>query len=220
MDGGGAAVGPRQHTDPGDVLALAQGQTDDIRGRCEGHAGQLAHAPPDLVLEQDSAGAHEDQAARCLPQSMATEMEPRTAEHVAGRRAARRKLSRQPREQLFEHLLAASEQGMRVMGLRHAAPMLRMFRQSIAVEYGDLRVRIGEDSRGQQTGHTRPDHHRPASVVVRPHGLPPGWKVRPRGARLPDQSLPGAAHPVSGPRISRSHNHVTMRSTPWVRCRR
>ncbi|HEY6543549.1 MAG TPA: hypothetical protein VIZ64_01490 [Dokdonella sp.] len=125
----GAVVRAAEDPNAGDAFAALLGrQTHHIARRCEGDARQLSHAPAHLVLEQDPAGADEHHSTRRLPQPVATEVQARIAQHVARRRAASAERRGHPGKQLFERLLAAREQGVRVMSLRYAAAVLRRSR--------------------------------------------------------------------------------------------
>jgi hypothetical protein len=88
---------------------------------------------------------------------------------VQQRRLGRGQVPVQAGEQGLENLIAAPEQHVDVVGLWHASTICWVRRKVVALDHADLREMVGQDARGQQTGHAPADHH---GMPARSHSHP------------------------------------------------
>ena len=176
-------------------------QTDHVRGFQEPHAGAGRHPAADDRLQGRPAHADGGQAGRPPAEGGSAEAEPGVGEHVPHPRPGADQLGGDPREELFEDVVATGEKPMEVARLRGATARPGSA-EGVAVHDHDLGMGLGQHPRGEQSRDAPAEHDRPVSVGPR-HGSLSLVRVWVSAARLPraagrspGQVVPTAAHPV------------------------
>jgi hypothetical protein len=96
-------------------------------------------------------------------QPVATEVEARVVQHVAGGCPLGDQLIGESREQLLQDLLSPRRQGMDMTAVGDAATMRRRLAQLVPVDHGHVLVGIGQNPCGEQPGHAGAQYHRAVS---------------------------------------------------------
>jgi len=116
----GAAVGAPQDPHAGDALAAGiRHQAERVAAVDDLDAGQRAHAPPHVPLDERAARHQRERAGRRAREPAAADDEARLGERLALRRAVGHQLRAEAGQQRVQAGLPVRQQRVRVAALRH-----------------------------------------------------------------------------------------------------